>query len=113
MAPLPEKINGAQSALPVCGPPQVAREQVKGSGSASVEGWVLAPERTLRPAQPVTVPPERRPSNGPHGFCSLARAGGWKLGLRVERGEGTLTGVSTESLRQMTAQAACFCPSPG
>lgn len=47
MAPLPEKINGAQSALPVCGPPQVAREQVKGSGSASVEGWVLAPERTV------------------------------------------------------------------
>lgn len=47
MAPLPEKINGAQSALPVFGPPQVAREQVKGSGSASVEGWVLAPERTV------------------------------------------------------------------
>lgn len=116
MAPLPKKINGAQSALPVCGPPQVAREQVKGSGS-SVEGWVLAPERTVLCIlpQPVAVAPEgssHRPSNGPHGFCSLTGAGDWKLGLRVERKEGTLTGVSTESPRQMTVRAACHLSVP-
>lgn len=117
MAPLPEKINGAQSAFPVCGPPQVTREQVKGSGSTSAEGWVLAPERTvfcILP-QPVAVASEgssHRPSNCPHDFCSLTRAGGWKLGLRVERKEGTLTGVSTESLRQMTVQAACHLSIP-
>lgn len=82
-----------------------------------MEGWVLAPEGTVLCIlpQPVAVAPEgslHRPSNGPHGFCSLTRAGGWKLGLRVERKEGTLTGVSTESLRQMTVQAACHLSVP-
>lgn len=90
-APLPEKIKWHPKCFTCLGP-QMAREQVKGTGRASVEGWVLAPERAvlcILPSLLHTLPLEGSshwPSNGPHGFCSLTGAGGWKLG-RIKGGE--------------------------